>query len=252
MIRAQADGANQGLPVVWLHGWGLSSAIWQAVPAFTPGTMQALDLPGHGGRAWDDALGDDCGRWAEELLSRAPPEAVWVGWSLGGLLALEAARRAPGRVARLILLAAPLRFLAGGDPPCGMAPSTLDRFMADLEQDPSLGLQRFFALQTLGADHAREMRVRLMRAAAKSPPAQQAALRAGLRILRQMDLTRAVAGLDLPVQVLLGGQDRIVPPCAARVYREALPQAEVHIQAGAGHAPFLHAPDLLAHWLEPR
>jgi pimeloyl-[acyl-carrier protein] methyl ester esterase len=250
MIRGQCGGAKPVLPVVWVHGWGMSSVIWRAVPAFAAGPALALDLPGHGGRLWDAGLGADAGLWADDLLARASERAVWVGWSLGGLLALEAARRAPGRVARLILLAATPRFVAQGQGGCGMVADTLGQFMLGLVQDQALTLQRFLALQTVGAEGAREVRALLGQVVAKSPPASEEALRAGLAILRDTDLSASLDGLDLPVRVLLGERDRIVPPCVAEMYRQALPHAEIHIQAGAGHAPFLHASGLLGQWLD--
>lgn len=252
MIRGQGGGAKPVLPVVWVHGWGMSSAIWRAVPSFAAAPALALDLPGHGGRSWDGGLGADAGLWAEDLLARAPERAVWVGWSLGGLLALEAARRAPERVARLILLGATPRFVATDDQSCGMAAETLSQFMAGLAQDRVLTLQRFLALQSVGAEGAREVRARLGQAVAESPPAIEAALRTGLAILRDTDLSASLHGVTQPVRVMLGERDRIVPPCVAEIYRQALPQAEVHIQAGAGHAPFLHAPGLLGQWLDQR
>lgn len=253
MIRGQGDGANPGAPVVWVHGWGMSSAIWQGVPAFSEcsGSI-ALDLPGHGHRAWEKGLGSHVGRWAEDLLARAPERSVWVGWSLGGLLALEVARRAPERVASLILLAASPRFVAQDGQGCGMAPDTLGQFMAGLAQDQTLTLQRFVALQVVGAEGGREARARLTQAVEESAPAHEGALRAGLEILRDTDLVASLQGIAPPVRVLLGDRDRIVPPCMADLYRQALPQSHVHVQPGAGHAPFLHAPGLLGQWLEQR
>ncbi|MDM7322859.1 MAG: hypothetical protein P3W87_006235, partial [Gammaproteobacteria bacterium] len=53
MIRGQGGGAKAVLPVVWVHGWSMSSAIWRLVPSFAGPHSLALDLPGHGDRSWD-------------------------------------------------------------------------------------------------------------------------------------------------------------------------------------------------------
>jgi len=171
---------------------------------------------------------------------------------LGGLLALEAARRAPERVASLILVSASPCFVDREGLGCGMAADTLEQFMLGLAQDQSLTLQRFLALQVVGAEGAREARTRLVQAVAGAAPAAEDALRAGLEILRDTDLAASLQEISPPVSVLLGDRDRIVPPCVADLYRRALPRSHVHVQAGAGHAPFLHAPALLGQWLEQR
>lgn len=249
MIRGVDAAAKPAQPIVWLHGWGMSSAIWEAVPAFSrPGSI-ALDLPGHGVRDWDPSLGADLGRWADDLLSRAPPRAIWVGWSLGGLLAMEVARRAPDRVAGLLLLAATPYFVAQGDGECGMRSEVMGQFEQGLQQDLALTRQRFLALQVVGAEDARRLRGVLADLAGQVG-ADPEALAAGLALLRDSDLRQGLAGLRAPVRVVLGGQDRIVPPCVADVYRHLLPDAPVEILPGAGHAPFLHVPERVNQWLD--
>lgn len=233
-----------GRPVVWLHGWGMSPAIWQAVPEFACFDSHALALPGHGGevngQAWDEALGSDITRWALWLLARAPQQAIWVGWSLGGLLALEVARLAPERVAGLCLLASSPCFTVREDWPCAMSAETFAQFEAGLVQDHALTLRRFLALQTVGADDAKQARALLNAAALDAASADVRALKAGLEILRQADLRQALAGLRMPLAVMLGGLDRIVPPCLAEVYQDVQPGARVLTHARAGHAPFLY------------
>lgn len=249
MIRIPHAAAKHDRPVVWVHGWGMNSAVWDIVPeACTPSACR-LDLPGHGGRQWDARLGVRLEAWAEDLLQCAPNQAVWVGWSLGGLVALEVARRAPERVERLILVASAPRFLAPQQGGCGMALSIFEQFKQDWMEAPQRSLQRFLALQAVGAQEARLIRMRLEKAVLSAPPATVQALKAGLTMLEQTDLTSALAELKMPVHALLGERDRIVPPCVAQLYAQALPEAEIHIQPGAGHAPFLQAPELLGRWL---
>ncbi len=233
-----------GRPVVWLHGWGMSSAIWQAVPEFACFDSHALALPGHGGeangQAWDEALGSDITRWALWLLERAPQHAIWVGWSLGGLLALEVARLAPERVAGLCLLASSPCFTVREDWSCAMSAETFAQFEAGLAQDHALTLRRFLALQTVGADDAKQVRGLLNAAALDAAQVDVRALRAGLEVLRQADLRQALAALKMPLAVMLGGLDRIVPPCIAELYRDVQPGVTVLPRARAGHAPFLY------------
>ena len=233
-----------GRPVVWLHGWGMSSAIWRAVPEFACFDSCALELPGHGFEAWDEALGSDITRWALWLLDRAPPQAIWVGWSLGGLLALEVARLAPERLAGLVLLASSPRFVAQDDWSCAMSLDTFAQFEGGLAHDHALTLRRFLALQALGADDAQGVRGVLNAAALDAARVDVRALRAGLALLREVDQREVLAALNVPVAVILGGMDRIVPPCVAQAYQALCPGVRVFTQPRAGHAPFLNKSDV--------
>ncbi|MEW5838222.1 MAG: alpha/beta fold hydrolase [Pseudomonadota bacterium] len=230
-----------GLPLVWLHGWGMSAAIWRAVPAFARYDSLALDLPGHGNAAWNDALGADITLWAQEMLARAPQRAIWLGWSLGGQVALEAARLAPQRVAALGLVASNPCFVARSDWPCAMSAAAFAQFEAGLQQDHAQTVRRFLALQTLGAADARQTRLMLEQAVADAAESDERALHAGLRLLRDADQRAALSGLSMPVALLLGGMDRIVPPCALAACLQLQASAWTACMQTAGHAPFLYA-----------
>lgn len=247
----EAD-ANPSVPVVWLHGWGMNARLWEVLPDAARAGAVMLDLPGHGGEPWDEALGADVWRWADALLAKAPERAVWAGWSLGGLLALAAALRAPERVAGLVLIAATPCFVAPDDGACGMAADVFGQFEQGLVRDHALTLQRFIALQSVGAADARAVRERLMDRVLAAPAPASQALVAGLRILRATDLREKLAHIRMPVRVVLGGRDRIVPPCVAGLYAEAWPEASIEVLPEAGHAPFVHSPERVAGWLDHR
>lgn len=116
---------ESGAELVLLHGWGLASEIWEPLlPQLTEHyRLTLIDLPGLG-RSPSLALMER-EQVVDALLARAPSRALWLGWSLGGSLALAAAARAPERVSGLMLLAATPCFVQRDAWPWAMAPGPL-------------------------------------------------------------------------------------------------------------------------------
>jgi pimeloyl-ACP methyl ester carboxylesterase len=80
---------------VWLHGWPLDERMWARQVARFGGT--AVRLYGRGNSIED---------WAEQLLRELDgDDLALVGSSMGGYAALAMARRAPARVAAIVLAA---------------------------------------------------------------------------------------------------------------------------------------------------
>lgn len=96
------DHGGDGTPLVLLHGAGRSLADWDASAAvLTAGhRVLAVDLPGHGRSPgvspW--AIPAVVRHIADALDAHDVPDAVVVGHSLGGLVAVECARAYEGRV----------------------------------------------------------------------------------------------------------------------------------------------------------
>jgi pimeloyl-[acyl-carrier protein] methyl ester esterase len=243
-LYTQSSGS--GPELVLIHGWGLHGGVWETlVPLLEPAfRVTCVDLPGHGRSAWRNT--DGLEGMAQAVLESAPARAAWVGWSLGGLVAAQAALTAPARIERLVLLAATPSFVRRPDWPLAMAPELLEAFADDLRRDYRHTLQRFLALQVHGSEQAqivlRGLRARLLQ---RDPPAPQA-LAAGLEILRTADLRARLADIACPVLFLMGARDTLVPAAAARQALDHMPNARVEIVAGAGHAPFLVAPGAVA------
>ncbi len=101
-----SETRGSGPDLVLLHGWGLSSAIWGdfADRLAESYRVTLIDLPGLGHSAATDDMSLDA--VVASLLATAPESAHWLGWSLGGQLALAAAEQAPERVKSLSLIAA--------------------------------------------------------------------------------------------------------------------------------------------------
>lgn len=86
--------------LVLLHGWGMNNGVWDALPATLTDRfdLHPIELPGHGHAPYEPSW-RDLPDWANAVLAQAPDQAIWLGWSLGALVALQAAihSRMPSR-----------------------------------------------------------------------------------------------------------------------------------------------------------
>jgi pimeloyl-[acyl-carrier protein] methyl ester esterase len=231
-----------GRPLVLLHGWGMNAAVWAPLLGGLGEHYQvtAVELPGHGASAPADTA--DLSAWARACLAAAPSQAHWIGWSLGGQVALRAALAEPERVTGLTLLASTPRFVQADDWDCAMPRAVFDQFAGALSADPAATLLRFLGLQVKGAEGARETLRQLRDELGQRPPASLAGLEQGLALLARTDLRAELAALRCPTHWLFGARDTLVPARVGEAVRRLLPDAVVDVVDGAGHAPLLSHP----------
>jgi pimeloyl-[acyl-carrier protein] methyl ester esterase len=243
--RAPAGSApsRAEVPLVLVHGWAMNAATWGEFGETLARRRDVyrLELPGHGRSPWEGL--DDLRGWVEAARAVVPWPAVWLGWSLGALLALRLALDHPEAVRGVVVLAGTPRFLQDSDWPHAMAPEVLARFGAGLTVDPAATIERFLTLQVRGARDSGPTLRRLKAAIRAVPAPHPEALAVGLELLRATDLRRELALLEAPVLWLLGERDTLVPVAVGRHLCAWLPQVCLEVVDGAGHAPFVsHGP----------
>jgi pimeloyl-[acyl-carrier protein] methyl ester esterase len=234
---------GQGPDVVLVHGWGLHGGIWGDLPARLAQhhRVSVVDLPGHG-RSRGEPWPRDLPGLAQVVAQQLPAAATWVGWSLGGMLAMTLALQSPAQVARLVLVGSTPRFVQGPDWPAAMHPGLLTQFAEELAQDYRATLQRFLSLQ-VGMDAAGRAQLKILRHEMflhGEPDA--AALIGGLAILRDTDLRPRLPQIGCPALIVHGGLDRLASVPASLYLASQLPNAQRVCIEHAGHAPFLSHP----------
>lgn len=230
---------GEGPDVVLVHGWGMHSGVWEDVVEglLDHHRVTVLDLPGHGYSRLLEA-GHALNDLAVAVLAAAPISATWIGWSLGGLVAQQAALIAPERVSRLALVNSTPCFVQRPDWPHGIALPVLRRFAEELRQDHRAVLKRFIALEVHGSEHASAQLKQLKAMLFQHGEPDVAALEDGLAILETSDLRGELSRIQCPTLLLMGQRDQLVPAGAGEALLQLLPDAQLHVFPRAGHAPF--------------
>jgi pimeloyl-[acyl-carrier protein] methyl ester esterase len=240
------ETAGNGPDLVMIHGWGLHGGIWDAFVPLLQSAFRVtrVDLPGHGRSDWQGASLLD--EWVDAVLAVVPQSAVWLGWSLGGLVAMRAALRAPRRVTSLITIASTPCFVRKPGWQSAMLPSLLETFSVELEQDYARTLNRFLSLQVRGSEQASAVLKSLRASLLAHGEPDAAALAAGLAILRATDLRDAMGAMACPFLMIMGERDMLVPVSVGKEVSRLAEDARLEVIEGAGHAPFLAAADTVA------
>jgi non-heme chloroperoxidase len=254
-------GPKTAQPIVFHHGWPLSADDWDAQMLFfleQGFRVIAHDRRGHG-RSTQTDTGNDMDTYVADVLELAEhldlKNAVHIGHSTGGGEAARyAARAKPGRLAKAVLVGAvPPIMLKSDKNPGGLPMSVFDGFRAgfanraqfylDIPNGPFYGFNRPGAKVIEGT--VQNWWRQGMMGGAK---AQYDCVKA----FSETDFTEDLKAINVPVLVLHGDDDQVVPIAdAALLSIKLLKKGELKVYKGYPHGMLTtHAdvlnPDLLA------
>ena len=248
-LRAGEASADPGQPAwILLHGFSFSTATWEPILPRLAAERDTIaydqipyglsEKPVHDGEGPNPftleadvdhllALMDELGR----------ERAVLVGNSSGAVIALEAARQAPERIAGVVLI----------NPMVGLDRPTFPAWLADMPQAERLSL---LAARWLGNSTALLERsyhdpgaITPEREAKMRRPTEMAGWDRAWGQLIQRSISEALAvrgpieAIETPAQVIVGTADEVIPPEDSRRVAETLPNAELAEIEACGHVP---------------
>ncbi|MFT5721203.1 MAG: pimeloyl-[acyl-carrier protein] methyl ester esterase [Motiliproteus sp.] len=252
-IYGALSGKPGAQPLVLLHGWGMTSDIWQSWLPALEADFQVLvvDLPGLGRSPFETAKPYSLDTLAEQILAYSQPRlqqpAIWLGWSLGGIVAAHISANYPECSRGLVTIATNPCFVQRPDWPEAMPPETFEAFQDALGTEPFKTLKRFAQLQGQGDPDPRQL-LRTLRAVTAESLSSASKLEASLALLAA-DYRPLFAGLSLPRLFLYAAEDALVPVAVAQ---SALLRGHSLRIANAGHLPFITAEQAVTqavmHW----
>ncbi|MGH3205954.1 MAG: alpha/beta fold hydrolase [Streptosporangiaceae bacterium] len=280
-FTAAEPGTTQSQPpIVFVHGLGGSHLNWCRVgPHLAAGRRAvALDLRGFGltpglrANSTVQANARLLDRWIQTVVGE---QVILVGNSMGGLISILETHSNPDLVRGVVLLdpALPLppqkpdwqvsgQFLLYALP--GLGEFGVAKLMASVAPDKAVRqlVQLCFADPSRADPELTRAEVALSTKRHPATRAQAAArarvflaaARSLLRVLsRRQRYAKMMAGIDVPVLLIGGEDDRLVPVAAMRLAAARNPRWESVILAGVGHTPMLEVPDavtgIIQDWL---
>ena len=226
--------------LILLPGLATDAEMWQAQLAAVP-------------PKWKTAVTDVHTRFntvedmAQALLDEHPGPLVLCGASMGGMLAMEAARRAGPRIRGLALLG------TSAKPETEAMRSLREGVIPLFEQGRMAEVLRaniplaFAPAQARNAELTQHYMAMVMRSGAAQLVRQNRA------IMVRPDARQHLPSVSCPVLLLCGETDKLTPPEHTYEIAGMVPQAEVHILPGCGHMLTLEQPlvvnAVLLEWL---
>lgn len=240
---------GDGRPLLLVHGWCMSSAVWQLQkPLAARYRVVTLDLRGHGNSSVPPGGMEGFEGYAADLIDLVDTlgvrDIVAVGWSLGAQVLLKAYTELSDRLAGLVLVGATPRFTAAPHFPYGLPAKEAEGMRLKVRRSLERALDGFQRqLFVIGELDNPEQAAAVHAALAQVEKPSAAAALDGLEALMSAEMLAEAAQVRCPALLLHGEQDTICLPAASAWLARTMPNSHRLVYPGCGHAPFLSRSD---------
>lgn len=211
-----------------IHGWATHAAIW-------PNWLATSSSYCYESPHYPD-YSDLAKRFLDVYQHHGRPLTI-VGWSLGGMLALQLAAAYPEKIKKLILISSTPRFTLCEHYTAGVSPSLIKNLARKLPKNKWQTQLDFYKLMFSDQEKLWEKKFTLQIAPLLNH-IELLTLQSGLLYLLEKDLRCMLTSIETPCHILHGTEDAICPPAAGHYLASTLPNAKLTLVPGAGHIPF--------------
>tara|TARA_B100000035_G_scaffold210907_1_gene180596 strand:+ start:60653 stop:61423 length:771 start_codon:yes stop_codon:yes gene_type:complete len=233
-----------GDPLVLIHGWGMNSNVWNNIEADLSKYFKLImiNLPGMGSCKSNDDY--DMSTIVDSLNKLIPKNAILLGWSLGGQIAMAYQRKFPQKIKHLILVSSTPCFINKKEWNCGVEKDIFEKFASQLFVDWKKTIHQFFLLQLYGLPNIRKVVAKFEDTMLRDGMPDPRALISGLKLLLDTDYRKNLLNINVRTLIISGDRDRLTPLASSKYMADIIPKSVLRVFPGAGHIPFLFEPEI--------
>ncbi len=218
-------------PILFIPGWGINKDIWKHQIEYFSQNYRIITI----------SLEKDCMRaHTEHLLGIVKKSKLnninLVGWSMGGMIAINFAFQYPEYVKKLVLVSTPAKFVASENYDAGISHIVMESFINKFRKSPARMLSNFASLILKNADFKKED-FNLIKQSSNISNKNKALQ--NLLLLRDCVQRDKLRSIKVPTLIIHGKGDMICPYACADYTHSKIKNSVLHTFENVGHIPFI-------------
>lgn len=225
--------------LVLIHGWGFNKNIWQFNLDYLESKYNiiTIELNGHGDTSFNHDY-NNIDQYLDSLIHQVPVGSHILGWSLGGIIALNLKYKFHNHIDKIILCCSNPCFLNNHNWQYGVDVEIWNKFSNNLISDPYRTIKNFLLLQTLDHPESKKLFNNLLNILNLAHLPSIEGLKWGLDILQQdyRHILNQIKQTD--ISFILGLKDNLVNKKLALWLKQHFEKIPIAI-INSGHLPFI-------------
>jgi pimeloyl-[acyl-carrier protein] methyl ester esterase len=215
--------------IIFVSGWGTNETVWQNIITLLDIRFECIHIP------WWKCLGKE--NLFSDTLDRIRDTVGVVGWSLGGIITLAGAIENPDKIGRMILISSTAKMTTAEDYPA-TDPQIIKAMLLKLKKNRDevlLDFAKACFIQKTDQKYIKSL-------SEKMQNINSDLLSYGLKYLLKTDLRDKISQLKMPILVIHGKDDQIIPYFCGQYLTSFIPNSHLVPIKKAGHGLLISHP----------